>query len=65
MARSDTAQQYAEWREGATVFVAMIIGAVIGGGGLLMTDIPYGWLIGGILGAVIVFFGYSYVRFGR
>lgn len=65
MTRSEKAQQYVEWREGAIVFVAMIVGAVVGGGGLYLLEVPWGWLIGGILGLVIVFFGYSYLRYGR
>lgn len=65
MARSDAAQQYAEWREGAMVFAGMVLGAVVGGGGLYYLEVPWGWLIGGVLGALLVFLGYSYVRFGR
>lgn len=65
MARSEKAQQYVEWREGAIVFVAMLVGAIVGGGGLYLLEVPWGWLIGGILGLLIVFFGYSYLRFGR
>lgn len=65
MARSEKAQEYVEWREGAIVFAAMLAGAIVGGGGLHLLEVPWGWLIGGILGLLIVFFGYSYLRFGR
>lgn len=65
MAQSDRAAQYVEWREGAIVIGAMVLGAMLGGGGLYLLEIPFGWLFGAVLGALIVFFAYSYLRFGR
>lgn len=65
MARSDRAQEYVEWKEGAVVFVAMLVAAILGGVGGYLLDIAFAWLVGAILGAVVVFLGYSYLRYGR
>lgn len=65
MAQSDRAAEYVEWREGAIVIAAMLVGAIIAGGGLYLLEIPWGWLVGAVLGAIIVFLAYSYLRFGR
>lgn len=65
MANSDAAATYVEWREGAVVIAAMLVGAVAGGAGLYFLEVPFGWLIGAVLGALTVFLAYSYLRFGR
>lgn len=65
MARSERAQEYVEWKEGAIVLASMLVAALLGGVGLYLLEIPLGWLIGAILGALIVFLGYSYLTYGR
>lgn len=65
MARSDRAQEYVEWKEGAIVFGIMLVAAILGGVAGYLLDVAFAWLIGGFLGAVIVFLGYSYLRYGR
>lgn len=65
MSRSPRAQEYVEWKEGAVVFVVMVVAAVLGAAALYLLEVPFGWLIGGVLAAAIVFLAYSYLRYGR
>lgn len=54
-----------EWQLGVVMLVVIALGGVATGLALRAVDIPYGLVIGFVVGAVVTFFAFSYVYYGR
>lgn len=65
MASAAGAGSEQSWKQGLVIIILMVLGGGVGAGGLYLAEIPYGLIIGAILGAIVMFLVYSYIVYGR